>query len=551
MRRIVAVACAVMLSRLGVLLGSISIMVIAMAPAAAQQGDLDATFKRYNELYAAGNYAAALVEAQKFEVGVKGRFGVNHANYALALSSLARVYEAQGKYTDAEPLSKRSLAIREKALGSEHPDVATALNNLALLYQGQARYADAEPLYKRTLSIWEKALGPNHPKVATSLNNLALLYRRQGRYADAEPLFKRSLAIREKALGSEHPDVATALNNLALLYRGQARYADAEPLYKRALAIWEKVLGPNHPNVATSLNNLALLYRGQGRYADAEPLYKRSLAIREKALGKDHPSVATALNNLAALSASSGNSENALAYSRKATAAVIAHAAAEITGTQRNEGAGGLVEQRTGYFVRHLANLAIAARKRLEPEATLGREALAIAQWTNQSSAAAAVQQLGLRFAANNDALAVLVRERQDFTALWRVRDKALIEALSKPEGQRNATLIESIRKQVADTEGRLAAVAARLAAEFPDYSALASPKPLKAEEVQNLLGPDEALVFLLAGDKESYVFALTREAFEWKTMPLGTPALSEKVSAFRHGLDVDALRRGLERGEC
>ena len=33
--------------------------------------------------------------------------------------------------------------------------------------------------------------------------------------------------------------------------------------------------------------------------------------------------------------------------------------------------------------------------------------------------------------------------------------------------------------------------------------------------------------------------------------MPLGTPALSEKVSAFCHGLDVDALRRGLERGEC
>ena len=83
----------------------------------------------------------------------------------------------------------------------------------------------------------------------------------------------------------------------------------------------------------------------------------------------------------------------------------------------------------------------------LSPRQQLGREALAIAQWTNQSSAAAAVQQLGLRFAANNDALAVLVRERQDLTALWRVRDKALIEALSKPEGQRNAPLIESIRR--------------------------------------------------------------------------------------------------------
>ncbi len=52
-----------------------------------------------------------------------------------------------------------------------------SLNNLADLYQKQGRYADAEPLYKRALAIREKALGPNHPDVASSLNNLAELYR--------------------------------------------------------------------------------------------------------------------------------------------------------------------------------------------------------------------------------------------------------------------------------------------------------------------------------------------------------------------------------------
>jgi CHAT domain-containing protein len=79
----------------------------------------------------------------------------------------------------------------------------------------------------------------------------------------------------------------------------------------------------------------------------------------------------------------------------------------------------------------------------------------------------------------------------------------------------------------------------------------LASPKPLKAEEVQQLLGADEALVFFLTGDKESYVFALTRDGFDWRTIPLGAQALSEKVTAFRHGLDVEAVGRGLERVEC
>ena len=218
---------------------------------------------------------------------------------------------------------------------------------------------------------------------------------------------------------------------------------------------------------------------------------------------------------------------NALAYSRKAVAAVIAHAASETTGAQHKEGAGGLVEQRANYFVRDVANLAAAAQKQLEPEAELGREALVMAQWAKQSAAAAAVQQMGLRFAAGSDALAALVRERQDLSAFWRERDKALIEALSKPQGQRNSTLIESIRKQIVDTESTLAANATRLATEFPDYAALASPKPLKAEEVQQLLGADEALVFFLTGDKESYVFALTRDGFDWRTIPLGAEALS------------------------
>jgi hypothetical protein len=48
------------------------------------------------------------------------------------------------------------------------------------LYQAQGRYADAEPLYKRFLAIKEKALGPDHSSTATSLNNRAWLYKDTG-----------------------------------------------------------------------------------------------------------------------------------------------------------------------------------------------------------------------------------------------------------------------------------------------------------------------------------------------------------------------------------
>ena len=95
------------------------------------------------------------------------------------------------------------------ALGPGHLQVAASLNNLGELYRAQGKYTEAEPLYKRALAIAEKALGPGHPQVAASLNNLAGLYRLQGKYAEVEPLLNRALAIAEKALGPGHLHVAT------------------------------------------------------------------------------------------------------------------------------------------------------------------------------------------------------------------------------------------------------------------------------------------------------------------------------------------------------
>ena len=64
---------------------------------------------------------------------MKARFGADHTYYALALNELGIVSWKQGKYSEAEGLHKRALAIRAKALGANHPDVGQTLNNLALV----------------------------------------------------------------------------------------------------------------------------------------------------------------------------------------------------------------------------------------------------------------------------------------------------------------------------------------------------------------------------------------------------------------------------------
>jgi tetratricopeptide (TPR) repeat protein len=413
------------------------------------------------------------------------------------------------------------------------------------------RYAEADALQRRVLSAREKKLGANHPDTARTAFALANVTLSEGHYSEAEEFYKRALMAHEKAVGPRHIDVLNDLTGLAALYRRQGRHREAEELFLRVLAITEETLG--QPQTAHALNNLASEYDDQGKHSKAVELSERALAIEQKTLTANNPDVATALHNLGVYHGHAHETATALAYLRQATAAVIAHAATEASNAQQKSETSGLVAQRALYFLEHIAYLDAAVQEGLEPLPMATREAFEMAQWANHSSAAVAVQQMGLRFAAGNDVLAALVRERQDLSAFWSDRDKALIAAISIPQSQQSATVIAALRGKLAETESKLAANSARLEREFPQYAALANPKPLKAEELQQLLGDDEALVFWVSAERhwETEVFALTREGFEWKTILLKGEELSQKIVAFRRGLDVDALHRGLERLEC
>jgi tetratricopeptide (TPR) repeat protein len=227
--------------------------------------------------------------------------GPEDAHVAASLNSLGVLYRAQGKYAEAGSLHERALAIRKRVLEPGDPDLAVSLLNLGDIYRARGKFADAEPLVRQALTISRKASGPEHPDVGSFLNALALLYHEQGKYAEAEPLYVEALTIRRKALTPDHPHLATSYGNLASLYHKQRRYTEAEALFEQALVMRQRVLGPEHPDLANSLTNMAELYQDQGKYAQADAFLQQALTIREKRLGSDHPSVAQSLNNLAGL----------------------------------------------------------------------------------------------------------------------------------------------------------------------------------------------------------------------------------------------------------
>ncbi|MEP0916341.1 tetratricopeptide repeat protein [Leptolyngbya sp. DQ-M1] len=211
------------------------------------------------------------------EVAEQHTEGLQGDDLLWSFVSLARFYQGQGLYRQAEAWYAECLNVTESRFAGDHPDVALSLNNLALLYDSQGRLSEAESLYLRSLEMTQRLFAGDHPAVARSLNNLAWLYDSQGRLSEAEPLYLRSLEMRQRLFAGDHPAVARSLNTLGAFYYEQGRVTEAEPLLAHALAMREKILGSDHPDTADTRQWLADVRRAmQG----APPPQRKASIIR-------------------------------------------------------------------------------------------------------------------------------------------------------------------------------------------------------------------------------------------------------------------------------
>jgi CHAT domain-containing protein len=461
-----------------------------------------------------------------------------------AANDLGRMYQEMGRFAEAEILLKRAVA---RAEVERTPDLVKAiyLHNLANLYMAVGRDEEAEALLKRTermivtaRKVENEARGYREWLLGANLEYLAITYAARGRNAEAESLLKRAISLRESAPSFTDTPRAQLYAPLARIYAAQGRHAEAEPLLKQVLAIREKKMGLDNRWVAEDLDSLATVYSQLGRYSEAQSLFQITLESLERSIGMKHPDAAAVLSHFAALKLATGNVVEALDLSRRSVLVAQSALNAEFRSGERID-----VKTLSGEFTTNLRILRQAGdRKIIGPEA--GAEAFEISQWASQSAAATALGQLSVRLASGTDALAQIVRVQQDAAGERRVLDRSLVALLSALPAQRTAGREQELRKRIADLDRRVDELNAKISAEFPDYAELSRTKPLALAQTQQLLGADEALVFLLPGESDSQVFAVTRDGFDWKTIALGAKDLSDKVAAFRRGLEVGAINR-------
>jgi tetratricopeptide (TPR) repeat protein len=165
-------------------------------------------------------------------------------------------YYSRYRYAEAVPLYEKSLALFEKATNPlAFPEMSwetvmlfSNLEHLGSLYQARGRYADAERLYRRARDLREWVAGPAIT-VHKDLPRLAGLYSEQGHFSDALALYKRIYKIDERS----PPQAPAVVRVLAGVYGAQGRVAEAEALYRQTIERLEATHTALEPGVTAEI----------------------------------------------------------------------------------------------------------------------------------------------------------------------------------------------------------------------------------------------------------------------------------------------------------
>jgi CHAT domain-containing protein/tetratricopeptide (TPR) repeat protein len=199
---------------------------------------------------------------------------------ALADATLNRAELArfQGRSSEAESLYVRALSTAEQALGPDDPTLVWFLNQYGVLHRERGAWARAARLSRRSLAILERA-GGDEPLLAQVLVDLAEVSRLQGRRRDAEAHVRRAIALREKTYGRDHPEVALALVVQARCRAGRLDAA-SDSILARALHILDAA--PAYPEARVDALALrAARHTARGARAEAIQDLETALGLVE------------------------------------------------------------------------------------------------------------------------------------------------------------------------------------------------------------------------------------------------------------------------------
>ena len=462
----------------------------------------------------------------------------------------SRILYYKGRYAEAETTLRSALRASEEAL-RDNPHKYNAgshdslRRDLAMTLARQGRLVEAEIEARKALTSSLRRLGRYSPMTAYMLRELTAVIGAQGRHSEAEKLARAVIDIfRQTGATDDSRGLASARLALATTLVSQGRWTAALGEYdaiKTGLATDPETF---ERFFAHDLG-WALALAGAGRAADARSIAEAALRRSLKMVGEKHYNTAAARGVLAMALTGLDERKVALAGFAKAIPILLSRSrqADDETTNQaaRDQRLGLILES----YIGLLADTRGTATAR-DAGIDAAAEAFRIADVARSRSVQRALAASSARAAAEDPALADLVRREQDTQKQVGALFGLFAEVLSAPTDQRDPQALNDLRTRIDQLRGARAALMEEIEARFPEYAELINPKPATVADARVNLDPGEALIATYVGEKRTYVWAVPQAGeVAFAAVAMGREEMEDTVALLRSALEPNAATLG------
>lgn len=236
-------------------------------------------------------------------------FKTPHRDLALSINNMGVYYQYRlGKNSKAEPYYEEALAMYHRLFTNNNPALLEAQTNLASVYEAHGRFTDAERLYTEALAVQRRLPDSlNALSLFNYLTKLATFYLGHGRYAEALRLTDEYVALaRQRAKGNDFY-MAFALSQAANTYFALNIWKDVKALVLELFPILRRLYTGDHPSIQVAIVQMAYLDALDENFHRADSLYNEQLAMAQRLYKGDHMIIAKAFNDRAIFDAERGN----------------------------------------------------------------------------------------------------------------------------------------------------------------------------------------------------------------------------------------------------
>ncbi len=467
-----------------------------------------------------GSRSQLIALAEQSIVSDGRQIGLEDMGQFATLDELGGLYNSAKHHRRALDIVQRALEIHERIKGVNDPGGGYLVSRIGREFS-RLQPGAAESMFQRA-----EAMVKASPDAADWPE--LLVYRAWheltwGHPTQAEQYARQSWEAIQEASGRAPNRVAHSLISLGDVYVALDRLDEATAAYMQALKIFETVRGGDYHWVGETRQRLAEVDRRRRSFDTARAHIKAAIEVKQGLFG-DGRALAEAMMIQANIERDAGQPQRALELWRETRDMLLNDRAtlAELQSTDL-EGYLELLFQQAG---------AVGDRALLD-------EAFTVAQLGQSPAVGRAVTQAAARLAENDPAVRDAARALQDALKARQDAQYELGIEQSKPANVRNAEREEALKSKLRTAAENYQRQEQQLQVQFPRYGQLVTPSPLNVAETAQLLQRDEALLRVLPGQRETWVFLVKADG-----TVRGAVA---KRSARELAMQVEQLRVGVD----